>query len=93
MGKKNTPKKSGFNTQKIFKFVRIAALALPAAMIAIGPGTGQQKLARGARAYFGIEPGTKQFKLGNLAEGWAPFVGSILVTYGIPKLAGIIRSS
>lgn len=92
MAKNKTPKRNGFSTQKIFKFVRIAALALPAAMIAMAPGSTEQKLARAARAYFGIDPVTKRFQLGHLAEGWGPFVGSILVTYGIPKIAGILRS-
>lgn len=90
MGKKNQPKRNGFNTQKIFKYVRFGALVLPAATTALGPGTFAQKATVIKRDYFGVGADGK-FVYQNLARGWMPFVAASLITYGIPKLMGMIR--
>ena len=83
-------KKGGFNTQKIFKYVRIGALAMPAAMHAIGPGTPIQKLTNIKRDYLGV--GTDGvWRPEYMAKGWMPFVAASAVTYGIPKIMSIIR--
>ena len=91
MAKKQTRKRSGFNTQKIFKYVRIGALAAPAIGRAMRPVSNEQKVRDIVVAYFGYDMNTNTFKLGALKEGWGPYLASVAVTYGIPKIAGIIR--
>ncbi len=91
-GNRTVAKKNGFNTQKIFKYVRIGALALPAVAIALQPTSTAKKIEDATRAYFGYNTFTKKMELGGLIQGWGPFVGAMLTTYGIPKLAGILRS-
>ena len=83
--------KSGFNTQKIMKYVRLAALGAPAAAIAMGAGTPEQKIRSGIVRYTGFNMDTGEFSFASLAKGWTPFAAATAVTYGIPKLAGIIR--
>lgn len=92
MAKNKTKRRSGINTQKIFKFVRLGALALPAVAIALQPTTMQEKIKQGSLAYFGFNPDDGSFKLERLARGWMPFAAATGVTYGIPKLAGMLRS-
>ena len=91
MAKNKTKRKSGFNTQSIFKIVRIAALALPAVAVATQPWSTGDKINIGVRQYFGFDMKTGKFSLGELAKGWGPFVAAGAVTYGIPKLMGMIR--
>ena len=81
----------GFNTQKIFKLIRIGALLVPAASIASQPVSGTEKIEQGVRAYFGWSIRHGNFSWGRLAAGWMPYLASIGVTYGIPKIAGLIR--
>lgn len=91
MGKnKNKNKRSGFNTQKIYKFIRIAALILPAAERALGPGTPMQKLNLVKRDYFGIGTDGKWYPH-LMARGWVPVIAATAVTYAVPKIAGLIR--
>ena len=84
--------KSGFNTQKIFKYVRLAALAMPAAGTLMQPTSTQEKLKGISLDYFGINPDDGSFKLERLAKGWMPFLAANVVTHGIPKVTGILRS-
>ena len=83
-------KNNGFNTQKIFKYMRIGALALPAAEIVFSPGTIQQKAVRFKRDYFGVGA-DGVFNWGNLSRGWMPFIASSLITIGVPKVLSMIR--
>ena len=83
--------KGGFNSQKIMKYVRLAALGAPAAMAAVGAGTPEQKLKVGVKFYTGVDLNDGSFNWQALAQGWTPYLASILVTHGIPKVAGIIR--
>jgi len=80
----------GFNTQKMFKLIRLAALAMPAAGVAMGPGSAQEKILSALQLYTGARPGAP-FRADKLAEGWMPFLAATAVTYGIPKLTGILR--
>lgn len=85
-------KKSGINTQKIMKYVRLAALAAPYAAVAMdGTKSPRVKVLEGLGMATGIDPNTGQFNAAYLAKGWLPFLASTAVTYGIPKLAGMIR--
>ncbi len=92
MGKKNnSPKRNGFNMSKIYKYIRIGAVALPAAGIAISSVSNAEKLEQGVRAYFGWSMRHQQFRWNWLAQGWTPALAAIGVTYGLPKIAGMIR--
>ena len=85
MGKKN-----GFNTQKIFKYVRIGALALPAVTTLTSgqqPATMANQL---KKDYFGVDA-NGQFNIQYLAKGWMPFIAASAITYGIPKAMGMLR--
>lgn len=90
-GKKKPTKRRGFSTSSIYKYIRIAALAAPAAAIAVGGDSPRTKLVRGLEAYTGFNIDGGKFYPEALLRGWGPFVASIVTTYGIPKLAGMIR--
>ena len=90
MAKKKKRRSSGFNQQKIFKLVRMAALGIPAAGTLMSGATMDQKINQLKSDYFGVNE-LGQFELHRLGRGWTPFLASIGVTYGIPKLAGILR--
>lgn len=90
-GRKSVSRKGGFNTQKLFKFVRMGALLMPAAQIATSSLSNEEKWKQARSAYFGVRSdGTVHLE--DLKRGWLPYLMSIGVTYGIPKIAGIIRS-
>jgi len=78
--------------QTVFKWLRIGALVAPAAYTAI-----QHKddlghaIEHGLYRYTGWSGDRQRFEWQGLLEGWGPFLGACLATYGIPKLIGIIR--
>jgi len=79
-------------TQQAFKWIRIGALAAPAIVeFAFGQDTPSGKVFHTIRRYTGFDFYTRKFEFGNLTEGWGPYVGAVLTTYGIPKLVSIIR--
>jgi len=88
--KKTVAKRGGFNQQRVFKIVRLAALALPAVGIAMSGASTANKISQAKREYFGIAPDGR-LDLASLAKGWGPFALSIALTYGIPKMAGLLR--
>ena len=81
----------------VFKWLRIGALVAPAAVVAAQPMKLDQKLNEIFRLYTGVnvkhsmESNALQFDGGRLAMGWLPYLTTVLATYGIPKIAGIIR--
>ena len=83
---------AGFNSQKIMKFIRLAALGAPVITQAVRQDSLENKAMHVLRAYTGVNMQTGQFDGAALAAGWTPYLASVLATYGIPKLAGIIRS-
>lgn len=83
--------KGGFNTQKIFKYLRLGSLALPGAGVAMSNDPAPTKIWRITKMYTGYDSATRKWSLGNMAEGYLPFLGTTLVTYGIPKIAGMLR--
>ena len=89
-GGRKTMGKSGFNSQKIMKYIRLAALATPAVIAMTGPGTIQQKAQVALSSYTGVWS-DGSFHPETLAKGWMPYLAAVLTTYGIPKVAGIIR--
>ena len=83
--------KGGFNSQKIFKYVRLAALLGPGAYMAMQPNTPADKIAEVLRIYTGYDMRSGAFHAQKLGQGWGPYLAAVATTYGIPKLAGIIR--
>jgi len=74
-----------------FKFIRLGALLAPGA-IHYSRSTGDpiKRVGRALMAYGGVElDGRFNFDL--LARMWSPFLATCAATYGIPKIAGIIR--
>lgn len=84
-------KVAGFNTQKIFKVIRTAALIMPVASVVMGAGTPQQKISQVLANFTGYDINTGTFAAHRLAKGWGPFVVANLVTHGIPKLNSFIK--
>lgn len=103
--KKSTPKrKSGSSssrkggrrmgksiTQTAFKWIRVAALIAPEAaeIMQYGLTSGSIRTMISNKTGFNIE--TKTFDASQLIKGWGPYLGAVLATYGIPKIASIIR--
>jgi hypothetical protein len=81
----------------VFKWLRIGALAAPAIVVATQPMKIDQKANEIFRLYSGVnikhsmESNSLQWDGGRLAMGWLPYLTTVLATYGIPKIAGIIR--
>lgn len=85
-------KRVGFNTQKIYGLVRKAALLGPAVAIAVTPGASMESKIEGIlAAYTGFKMSDGTFNFSRLMKGYGPVLGATVATYGIPKLAGIIR--
>ena len=82
--------KGGFNSQKIMKYVRLAALVGPGAQAVMQYGA-KDGAVHALLRYTGFDMRTGQFNGSALASGWGPYLASVAVTYGIPKLAGMIR--
>lgn len=83
--------KKGFNVQSLFKWIRLGAV--------VAPGIGRYEEIQGSpafkavgaiKSYAGIRT-DNIFDAGLLGRMWIPFLATTAVTYGIPKLAGIIR--
>ena len=91
MRKKGGHHSGGFNTSKMFKFLRIGALAAPAAVRAFGPGTPQQKFTLAICDYTGFDMSNGTFHAEYLKRGWLPYIATAALTYGIPKLLQLIR--
>ena len=85
-GKVRKVGKSGFNTQKIMKYIRLAGLGLPAASIAMQTASNEEKMEQGVRAYFGWSMRNKDFSLERLSQGWMPFVAATAVTVSYTHL-------
>jgi len=86
-------RKGGSNLQaKIFKWIRFGALVAPAAYTAMQhKGDMQHAIEHGLYRYTGWSGDRQTWEWQGLLEGWGPFLGACLATYGIPKLMGIIR--
>jgi len=90
MGKKK--RRGGKSLQQtVFKWMRVGAIFAPGAAICLQSKSPQAKLEECVEAYFGYNIPQKKMNWGSLLRGWGPFLAATLVTYGIPKLVGIIR--
>lgn len=90
-GGNRTVGKKSFNTQKLFKYVRLGALAAPIAGVALSSMSTEDKIRNIARNLTGYDYKYGVFDWKWLAQGYGPFVAASAVTYGIPKLTSIIR--
>lgn len=84
-------KVSGFNTQKIMKLIRMAALGAPVAKGVSLYGVSKAAAVTAIRGYTGVNINTGKFRFEDAVEGWTPYLFAIAATYGIPKIAGLIR--
>jgi len=98
LGRRKKKRGGGKSLQTtVFKWLRIGSLIAPGAVVAAQPMKIDQKANEIVRLYTGVNikhsmaSNSLQFDLGRLAMGWLPFLMTTLTTYGIPKLAGIIR--
>jgi hypothetical protein len=88
---KNTAK-GGLTMNKLYSLIRKGALLAPAVASIMNPATsGQQKISDVIANYTGYSITDGTFNWARLAAGYAPYLGAILVTKGIPKLSSIIR--
>lgn len=79
-------------TGKVFKWIRIGALAAPMAARILDPDTaGKEKVERIIQDYTGFNVNDQEFRFEYLAKGWLPYLGAVAATYGIPKIASILR--
>jgi len=80
------------STQSLMKYVRIGALGAPAISTLMDANLStQRKFKEVIRKYTGWESDNARWNYQNLLEGWLPYLGAVLVTYGIPKVASMIR--
>jgi len=70
-----------------FKFIRLGALAAPGINEFMHHTTQHKQNA--LTVYAGVHEG--KFDWQTLVGAWTPYLGAVLATYGIPKIAGIIR--
>lgn len=93
MARKKKRRSRGLSLQRtMFKLLRIGSLVAPGIINYTKiSGDTKTKIGYTLLSYAGIKSTTKQFDFGLLAQTWTPFLITNLVTYGIPKLNGIIR--
>lgn len=75
----------------VFKWLRVAALVAPGLHAATAPGKPMDKLDLAIYRYSGYSMKRGKWEPQALMQGYGPFLGTVLATYGIPKLASIIR--
>ena len=81
-------RRSGFSISSMFKFVRLAALAYPGVDIAVRQ---KRPVSEAIGVYAGISPTTHSFDWATVKFAYTPLLAATLLTYGIPKLSGLIR--
>ena len=90
--KKGGKRMGGKSLQRtVFKWLRVGALLAPAVNDIIRGDTAQQKAVFVVESYTGYNLDKGEFNFEWLKRGWTPFIMATLLTYGIPKIAGIIR--
>ena len=77
--------------QTAFKWIRVGALVAPAVEVAVKRISAEAKFREGIRRYTGFNMYRGTMDWGALLLGYGPLLGATVATYGIPKLAGIIR--
>lgn len=88
---KRRSRNTTFNMQKIYRLVRVSALALPAAVSLMSATTPEEKFKQIIHKYTGVNPNDGTFRFSKLREGWEPFFWANIATYGIPKIVSFIK--
>lgn len=78
-------------TATLYKLVRLGALVAPAAYQMTRSIPTEDKIRGIVQAYTGYNWTEGNWHAHRLLEGWGPYLGAVVTTYGIPKIAGIIR--
>lgn len=79
-------------TRTAFKWIRIGALAAPAAHQILRNKDNPEWIPQEIfMRYTGYKWTTNEFHWEWLAEGWLPYIMACATTYGIPKLTSILR--
>jgi len=81
----------GLNTNSIFAWIRRFALIGPAAAVAMSSAPADEKIKQGLKMYTSWDMNTGQADFATAFETYKPYLFTALVTYGIPRLSGIIR--
>ena len=78
-------------TQQAFKWIRVGALVAPevAEVMRYGFNRDTIRTMIAHKTGYNIDSGT--WSAGDLTAGWLPYVASVVVTYGVPKIASILR--
>ncbi len=92
MGKSKNKKRRGFSSQTLYKYIRLIGIGAPAISGVIQHGFTMQAANTAVKGWTGVDLTTGQFNLADLAAGWTPALATVGVTYGVPKIAGLIRS-
>ncbi len=88
-----TRRMTTFNMSKIYKWVRIGGVLLPAATTIFKPGlSAAQKGKQLSLDYFGFNPDDGSFKWERLSRGWLPGIAATVITIGVSKIGSLIRS-
>lgn len=98
--RRNNPRKKSRNnmgkgnlTQKAFKLVRYGAFVAPGIIAVEHSKTWGLKgmLTEVLWTYTGFHAGTNQWEYEGIKRGWLPYLASVVVTHGIPKITAFIR--
>jgi hypothetical protein len=85
-------RRGGKNLQAtVFKWLRIGSIFAPEIARALNKKSGAEIAYNFVYEKTGYNMDDGTFEFGRLLKGWGPFIATSLVTYGIPKLIGIIR--
>lgn len=93
MGNKKKRRGGKSLSRTVFKWLRVASLVAPGVHAALDPKwpRPKDKFHVIMYRYTGFDMDTGRFHPEALVEGYGPFLATTLATYGIPKIAGIIR--
>ena len=94
MPRKNKKKRNGGKNLQatMFKFIRLGALVGPAAITILTPGRDAPTKGKDLLWQFtGWNYDENKWQAEGLMKGYMPYLSSILTTYGIPKIAAMIR--
>ncbi len=90
--KKNTRRRNGFSTAKIFGLLRNFALVGPGLGVALeSDANTRDKSQRILEKYSGYNVATHNFNSDVLMDTYKPFFYVSLVTYGIPKIMKLVK--
>lgn len=91
MARRRKSSSRGFTVQSLFKWIRLGSVVAPGVgRYAEIRGSPMFKLEGAIKSYAGIRT-DNIFDWSLLGRMWTPLLATTLVTYGIPKIAGMLR--